>query len=541
MSIVGVDYLSAVIGNVPDYMTALKEEHKLLRMHYDGIGTDEYIKQITGLESQDQLKLRKKYARSNKNIFANITNPVNKIFAAKGKYKSYDLPTDNDQKKFTSYINTVDHGKSLENWLSSYWKDKIASDPNGVFFVEKDKEGNPYPTYKSILSIRDYKQRGQYLEYIIFEPYKRQIGTSEIEFVRVVDDEADKLFKVTNDGIVELEDERIVNELGYVPGCVISTLENTNTEFKKSSIWNEVELANEYFRDNSVKSIYKLTNGYPIFWMYYSQCPVCKGVGEREGEKCNYCNGSGLALKKDVSEIIGIKPPQTADDITITPDIAGYISPPPENLEQMTSELSLLKDMMLFSHWGSSMETGDNNTATGKWIDVQPVYDKLDNYAANLETIETLLVDFIGDILYKESYKGSTINYGRRFLVETPDQLLDKYIKGKEKKLNSTTLDYLLGLYYQTQFNTSPVMLEYHLKLMQLEPLVHYNLNEVPQDFRNTFEYQKKLYLEEWINTVKQNDIITKTIQQLDKDLTKFTENKITENESKRQSTETVQ
>lgn len=529
--IITLDYLKSVITDEPKYIAKLKKQHKKLRMHYHGIGLDDYIEKISGLENSDQIKLRQKYARSNKNLFANITAPVYKVFSAKGKNKTYNLPTPESNKKFTEYLSEVDDGKSLEFWLESYWKDKVAADPNGIFLIEKDKDGNPYPTYKSILSIRDYKQSGQRLDFIIFEPYKETVNNNTKEYVRVYDEAGDMLYNITDrSNITLVADEVYKNDLDHIPACVISTIEDTTNGYKKSTLDNEIELADEYLRDNSVKTIYKLTNGYPIFWMYYSQCPVCKGSGEVNAEPCKACNGTGYALKKDVSEIIGIKPPQTNEDVRITPDIAGYISPPVENLDQMTSELALLRDSMLYSHWGTTMETGENNTATGKWIDTQPIYDRLDIYANGVEVIETLLSDDIGEIIYKNSYKGCSINYGRRFQIETPDQAIDKYIKGKEKKLNQTTLDYLLDQYYQSQFSTDPNSLTYYQKLTDLEPWVHMDLSEIPTAYQGTIDYDKKVYINEWKSTKSVDYIIATDIKKLDKDLIKFVEEKRKEN-----------
>jgi len=526
-------YILSVIQKHPSYMVSLKKAHKLLRMHYHGIGVNDYVSKITGLENSDQLRLREKYARSNKNLFSNLAAPIDKLFTAKGKNKNYQTSTSSQEKQLKDYIHSVDNGKSLEMWLKSYWKDKIAADPNGIFLIEIDSEGNPYPTYKSILSIRDYSQSGQSLDYIIFEPKKKVINGKEHDTVRVLDDDSDRLYIIGQNNIVLVEDDTYKNELKKVPGCIISAIEDTTSEYKKSSIDEEVELANEYLRDNSVKTIYKLTNGYPIFWMYYSQCPVCKGSKEHNGEPCKSCNGTGLALKKDVSEIVGIKPPESPEDITIAPDIAGYVSPPSENLEQMTGELSLLKDMMFFSHWGSTMESGDNQTATGRFIDVQPVYDRLNNYADCLEVIESILVDYIGAILLKKGYKGCSINYGRRYLVETPDQILDKYIKGIEKGINDTTLTYLLKQYYQTQFATDPMMYVYYEKLIDLEPWIHKKITDIPQNLQNSIDFKKKIYINEWANTLTINDIVMSDLKKLDKILTKYVEQKNIDNEPK--------
>lgn len=524
--IVSIDDIKKAFKGESKAMQALKKQHKLLRMHIYGIGLTDYLTQISGLENTNQIALRKKYARSNKNLFSSLLNPINKVFSAKGKNKTYDVGTEKTQLEFRDILSTISNGKSLENWLNSYWKEKIAADPNGLFLIEKDSEGNPYPTYKSILSIRDYKQTGQKVEYIIFEPQTRQGVNGLEETVRVYDDESDSLYLKREDTFILLEDESFVNTIEEVPAVIISTIEDTNSEFKRSAIYNEIELADEYLLDTSVKRIYKFAHGYPLFWMYLSRCPACNGTKQIKGQDCTSCKGTGYSVKKDVSDIIGVKPPERPEDVTITPDIAGYISPPTESLTQMTDELELLTNSITFSQWGTTSEKGENETATGRFIDIQPVSDKLESYTDSLEIIEGLLVDFIGMIIYQDAYKGNSINYGRRYMIETPDQLLNKYTEGKTKNLSPPTLDYLLEQYYQGQFASSFKLLTYYQKLAKLEPWVHMTVNEVPVSYQTTIDYQKKIYFSDWKNQIKIEDVVKTELKKLDKQLTNFTKEK---------------
>lgn len=523
--VVLIDDIKKAFSGESRSMQILKKQHRLLRMHIYGIGMIEYLTRISGLENTQQIALRKKYARSNKDLFSSLLSPLNKVFSAKGKNKTYNVGTEKTQLEFRDTLATINNGNSLEVWLQSYWKEKIAADPNGLFLIEKDNEGNPYPTYKSILSIRDYKQSGQKVEYIIFEPQKRDNNGTIEETVRVYDDEGDKLYLKRADTFILLEDESFINTIDEVPAVVISTFEDTNSAYKRSAIYNEVELGNEYLLDTSVKRIYKFLHGYPIFWKYASKCPVCNGSKYIAGVECKSCNGTGFSSTKDVSDVTILKPPTEAGQPVIAP-IAGYEAPPSEALTQMTDELALLKSAIEFSQWGTTQEKGENETATGRFIDVQPVSDKLNIYTDSVEIIESLLVDFIGKIIYQDAYNGNSINYGRRYMIETPDQLLDKYTEGKTKKLPPSTLDYLLEQYYQGQFASDFRLLTYYQKLAKLEPWVHMTVNEVPASYQTTIDYQKKIYFSDWKNSIKIDDVVKTDLKKLDKQLTEFTNKK---------------
>ena len=48
-----------------EWVKIARADSALLKMHYYGTGTDEYLKQISGLQNADQLKLRKAHAIPN--------------------------------------------------------------------------------------------------------------------------------------------------------------------------------------------------------------------------------------------------------------------------------------------------------------------------------------------------------------------------------------------------------------------------------------------------------------------------------------------
>lgn len=496
----------------------LKKQHKKFLMHVHGNNLSDYLKKISGLENKQQIDLRQKYARSNKDLFSNILRPTDKVFSAKGGNKEYNISGDNNLKVFRETLSEITEGMSLSKWLQNYFLDKYAVDPNGVFLIE-NANSQAYPTYKAITSIRDYKASGQRLEYIIFEPEKRKINDQEHDFIRVYDDKEDKLYKIEGEKWVRQPKETFPNHWGYVPGIVISDLVDTVTGYKRSSIEEQIDLADEYLRDASVKTIYKFAHGFPLFWMYLQQCPHCKGEGEINAKTCNYCNGTGYSLKKDVSDIIGIKPPEGPDDVTITPDVAGYVTPPSENLEQMTNELKLLRDMMYFSHWGTVIQRGENETATGRFIDAMPVNDRLNQYADSIEDVEQKLTDIIGQFYFPNSYQSASINYGRRYIIETPDQLYDKYIKGREQGAHVVVQNYMVDQYFQAQFANDNFSLTIHRKLYDLDPFPNLNITDVPV---NNLDYYKKLYLHEWRRTLKDFDIYKTPFQELDNKLSQY-------------------
>jgi len=517
------DEIQRRFDNPDTYIKKLREYHERLNMHVHGENLAQYLTQISGLENQQQIKLRQKYARSNKNLFADLLRPTDKIFSAKGGNKEFMFSTRDKAQEFRDKLGNITSGLSLQKWLQHWFLDKYVTDPNGIILIE-NADGEAWPTYKSIKTIRDYRFNGQRLEYVIFEPVTYKIDNVDVKFVRVYDDEQDKLFRLDEDGkLVLQEDFTYENHWDYVPGFIISDIVNTITGYKKSAIDPEVELADEYLRDASVKTIYKFAHGFPLFWMYLQTCPTCKGEGEIKGKTCQTCNGSGYSTKKDVSDIIGIKPPETEETPRITPDIAGYVTPPGDNLQQMTGELKLLRDMMYHSHWGTVIQKSDNETATGRFIDAQPVNERLNKYADSVENIEKLVVNALGDFYYEDAFKGASINYGRRYIIEAPDQLFDKYVKGKNQGAHPVVQNHMVDQYFQAQFANDNFNLTISRKLYKLDPFPHLDIKDVPVKNR---DFLKKLYLNEWAASIKADEIFSKKIKKLDEMLTEYVEQK---------------
>ena len=115
---------------------------------------------------------------------------------------------------------------------------------------------------------------------------------------------------------------------------------------------------------------------------------------------------------------------------------------------------------------------------------------------------------------------------GRRFMVESVDQLWDKYLKAKKEKAPTTTLDHHLEQYYESEFQRDKFQLDYHLKLMKLEPFVHMTLGEVLALPISDQEKAKKLYFNEWLSEKMMNEIVDKKLTQLTKDLDKYVQSK---------------
>jgi len=144
------------------------------------------IEKIEYIESANKAEARKKYSRDVVHFFTRLLRPISNVYSANGGSISIDLE-EKERKELLSKISRVRDGKSLRDWLKTFWMPLYHSDPNGVIFLEytTTPELDCWPTYKQIDSIRAYKPKGQLVDWIQFEPKKELINGEVKQTVRL--------------------------------------------------------------------------------------------------------------------------------------------------------------------------------------------------------------------------------------------------------------------------------------------------------------------------------------------------------------------
>lgn len=497
--------------NIKDW----QDSHVVLDLYYNGGDVSTQLEQVKNYENRSQKQLRDKIARSTKDFLSNLLNPLNKVFSASGYNAEIEITSETALNKFQEHLSKLPEGISITKWMETYWKEAYVTDPNGVCFIEVESEGdNPkaYPTYKSILTIHDYKIKWNVFEYIIFKFGTVKINDSEVEVFRVYDDVKDGLYYVDKEELKEYiepgKETSIINHnYNFIPAVLCSDIIDKKTNGRKSFINKIDEILKEYMRDSSVHSIYKFLHGFPIFWRLTSKCTTCAGSGKvidqnstetpKEKIKCPTCSGTGQKLTSDVSDTINIPIPKEGQP-KVAPDVAGYVQPDLNTWQKQLDEMNAMRKEMHFALWGTY--TNDEvkaETATARFIDDQPIQETLKNISTTAENIEEVLTKFQGKIMYRELFKDANINYGKRFLIETPDVLWEKYLNAKDKQSPISTLDYLYKQFLMAEYHNDLTMLNQKLNEFYLEPYPHYSLEDL-KGIATEKQIQRKLLFSDW-------------------------------------------
>jgi len=506
---------------VPAFIAQSRLESTELFALIEGDDFDkELIEKIEHIESNEKQQARKKYSRDIAHFFTRLLRPVDNVYSATGGSKMYDIDNEKNLSSLLKKVGRVRSGQSLQEWLKVNWMPLYHADPNGVIFLEyKTKPDKCWPTYKNIDFIRNYDARGQMVEWILFEPKDVVINNVVQRWWRLVDDTTERWYLEGNGSFTLSEEKTFEHPFGQVPALINSDIEKLKSTHRISPIDKVLELSKEYARDQSIKTIYKFQNGFPIHWRYVTQCAECQGAKKNEdGNDCIKCDGHGYYRSKDVTDMVQLTAP-TNDEVKLTPDIAGFISPDLATWDQYTEELISLEEMAFRTHWGtiSNAQQDVKRTATEIIINSQPMIDVLNNYADVAEMMEGRLTEWIANFLdpaKDKDQKIASINYGRRYIIDPPDAILGKYETSKKEGDNNVILDRLLNEYFTAKYKNDPEHLRVILLKSSIEPYIHLTLEQVNTIFGRV-EAQRKVLFEQWWNTldIKSTKQTTETLR----------------------------
>lgn len=523
------------------------EYSKKLRRHIYGEGLEQHIQLITGYEKEEMKELRKKYCRSNKDLFSRLSRPIDKVFSARGGSIYYNL-IDTQERQARVLAQDVRDGYSVRKWVEVFWKPHMLDDPFGLIFLEilptqqavlarQQSKSFVYPTYKSINNIFDYLTKGNRLEYIFFRltaEEKKSFGFDEAKTIfRVVDDAFDYLVEQNNEQVTVYPSYTLPNYFGEVPGIVNSDFINPQCENQFLSLYDDIiELAEEFLIDGSIKRTHKFLHGFPKYSEFADDCVECSGTKFVGAEKCKACAGTGKKLMTKVSDVKMLPWPGQGETVILPNQVGGYVSPDKTFYEISQSELQHLEDAMSITLWGTmsrlkteGMSTGaDGGTKTATEImdEIKPQSDRLHPISEMAETRHKFILDFMVRLQVNLSYQGSSVNYGRRYMLEGPDAIWQKYSDARKAGSAQNVLDDLLQEYYEAKYMSDPIALSVSQKISYVEPFVHNTMDELKEWPIQPFEKLRKAYFLDWYSTKSDSEILISTIEVLKQDLTNY-------------------
>lgn len=510
---------------------------KTAQLHLHGIGMEDHLTAIEGFEKPFIRELRVKYAQSNKDLFARLSKPVDKVFTARGGVTYYNLQREAAARAMED---NVINGLTCKQWIEQFWKVHMLDDPMGFIFIEVDQDMRPYPTYKSVSGVFDYALSGTSVDYVIWKldaAQKKELGLKHEDVLfRVVDDVADNLVRLVNDKVEVIEEHSFPNYFLQVPAIINGFIPSPDGMGFVSLFDPVFPLADSHLVQMSVKITHMFMHGFPKYWEYADDCIECQGSGKLNGKPHAECKGTGKKIMTKVSDIKLLEYPDK-ETPTVTPNVAGYVEPSKTYWDMSRFELAELEQKMTQTIWGSKSTTklqkgmglsaAPNGTVTATEVmdNRQPEVESLHPISNAAERRHKFIMDMLIQLSIKSNYVesgGCSCNYGRRFLIEEPDALLNRYIEARNNGISPTVLSGMYEQYLESRYQSDNISLSLHKKLMKVEPFLHYTLSELKAAGATPEDIRKKQNYSEWLNTQSPDFLITASVQQLNSSFEKF-------------------
>lgn len=569
--------IELIEAGVSDKIALARKKARHRNMHVTGKGMISYLEKLDSYETDAQKIIREKLAKSNRSNFSFILRPTDKIFTAKGGAINYNLPQKTIELIKDSTSNIAD-GLDIKKYLKKVVRKEYVIDPNGVLFVDIDKEGNVETHVIPTNEILWYEAKGNRVEAIIFEFYEKkedkisflkthcsektaeystpfpQGFSLEKKYYRVIDSKSDRIFvrekKTINnetlvDDVHEEPNSSISNYFGFVPALILGDEKDKNTGLFESIIEDLLDDADVLLRRMSVLNVHELAHLYPRYWAYAQACTKCGGEGRIPGKViegsnpvtyeedtvCSSCGGTGAKTRTNPSDEVVVPTPQDGDPIL--EKLMGYESPDLETAKFYEAVIKSQREEMFRAMWGTTYEVGGKReTATGRFLDAQPVNDRLGDMSYTFAKMHKFLLDCYGIVILQNKKYESSVTYGRRYVFEGPDDILDKYKEVSEKPVSDLTKMDLQQRYFEAEYQDDPIQLVKRKKLMRVEPFPTLTCEKVlslpglPDE-----EKLKKIYFGEWANSLSDQEAIFLDEKKLKESLTNYIKDKTLQNE----------
>jgi len=509
-----------------------QKKNKELRLHMYGDNLETTLTKIKSFENDLLIEVRRKYAKSNRDLMERLARPIDKVFSARGGSVYYNMSEALDKKASAAAANVRD-GYSIKTWIETYWKQHWLDDPCGMMFLEVDAKGRVYPTYKSISTVFDYLPKGAELDYIVFELSSNDKKAAGIDtdrkVYRVIDDLLDTYYELKGTDVSEIKSERFTNFFGKVPALLNSDFVDPTCEGSVNSLFASViKLADDFLLTGSVRNLSKVRHGFPKYWEYGDACKECEGTGYKGAKDCEACSSTGRSAMIHAGDLKILETPGSKNDVVIAPNVAGFIAFPKDYFEISSTELQQLENLMTFTIWGKGSEikttgptgTPETNvqTATQAVIEIKPEEARLMPISKSAEKRHKFFVDNQVKVqLLQSNYAGASVNYGRRYMLENADTIWKKYSDARAAGSAINLLDELLIEYYDVKYSGDDVGLQIAIKAMRVEPFVHFKVIEIQALGATAEDYAAKLYFGEWYQTVTDATLLTTPLEGLKK------------------------
>lgn len=408
------------------------ERTKRWRAIVSGKGIDEYFEQFNPRESDEQFAQRKRITQQiSSAVCKNVTDIEYKVPRSNGVQRVIAVEDEGKKEAFSKAINEFWGDSSLNDYTDIRWIELNNFDPNCFVVTEwippigKDY-AIPYPFEVQCEQAIYYEKINNILQYLITLVINNEIKTytgyfkdGTIKLIEI-EDEISKKLNIEEDQELNTTDALYVklnnktyqviiyepHDFGYVPAYQPGYLRDpaTNGNTFLPPWWAAESVLMNLIKSKSELDLTISLHCYPQKFQYVPECKHtgCNGGYLPSGDVCPKCKGSGYEVHTSAQDAIYLALPRRGhqDELMDLKQLVNYVYPPVDLVTFMDEYVDKLSQRAMQFVYNSEIYSRENvaETATGREIDMQAVYDALYPLAKAMARDWEFMVETIGDI-----------------------------------------------------------------------------------------------------------------------------------------------
>lgn len=451
---------------------------KLYTQLVTGEDMDELLHQFTPRESLEMFEQRKRLTQHiTKTVSQNVMDIFYKVPRSNSVQRNIGYK-DNDTarlKALNGLLLEFWGDQSLDDFMNMRWFELNFTDPNTFVVTEwKDfdntrERATPYPFEVDCKSAIMFEFKNNNLQYLVSEQEKTTVRwdkkkredvtvkvenytmygeTQTVKFTELEEVEAMKVIQANNTGIMNgdfifgnyfIEDatKREVylitvfapHNLGYVPAKRVGFKRDlaTNGRTFVSPLDKATPILMKMVKSNSELDLTMALHTFPQKIQYSARCKAtdCREGMTVDGAICTHCHGSGYEIITSAQEAITIAMPKEKADMIDLSNIIRYEYPPVDLVtfqkEYIDNLTVYVKEAVFNTELFSKKEVSE--TATGKNISLQNVYDSLYPVAQAYSKVWYFLVTTVADIVELDEGLMAFYHFSKDFKLKSLSDL----------------------------------------------------------------------------------------------------------------------
>ena len=421
-----------------------------------GVGMDKLMRRFARRESKELFNQRCDITRHIiKPTIRNISDAFQKAYRADYlRVLSYNETDSAIANQLESLMSIYKDGHSLDYYIKTRLLELNLTDPNAWIVTEwKDFDNNrslakPYPFEVSAKNALDFEldETGnpEYLIVSTVQAVTNSKGEPLIRFTAYLKDRSVSLDEIENapygvDVIQINAKSYVVNEhrphnIGYVPAVRAGYMRDLITAGRTFvSIYDSViPFFEKTIKVNSELDLTAALHAFPLVIRVGEDCDAqgCNGgsVYDDEGKatSCQACAGTGKKRPTSTQEEIIVSMPRDPAEVIDLSNLYTFVTPPIDIIKWQDDYVDRLTKKCLSSLFNSDVFTRSEvaETATGKNIDLQSVYDTLYPYATHWAAVWGFSVKTFAAVIKRDSGLNAFFQIRRDFKLRSYDMLI---------------------------------------------------------------------------------------------------------------------